>query len=82
MSTTSKDRAKLLAALVSIVGLVAAAVYQHTAAMGEIRQLQRDVGRIEIAVDQQGKKLDQVREAVWTLTARDRVARANTNGTP
>jgi hypothetical protein len=61
--------AKWIAMMVGVISLVAAGTYQHTRAVEQLAGIKGDVARIERAQAEQGRTLDSLKQAVWTLAA-------------
>ena len=66
--------AKWAAVAVASIGLVAAGTYQHTRAVEQLASIRTDVARIERAQAEQGRTLESLKQAVWTLAAAKGVA--------
>ncbi len=61
--------AKWAAVFLTLLGIVVAGTYQHTRAVGQLAAIKEDVARIERAQTEQGRTLESLKEAVWTLAA-------------
>ncbi len=61
--------AKWVAMMAGVISLVVAGTYQHTRAVEQLAGIKADVARIERAQAEQGRTLESLKQAVWTLTA-------------
>jgi hypothetical protein len=72
--------AKWIAMMVGLISLVAAGTYEHTRAVEQLAGIKGDVARIERAQSEQGRTLESLKQAVWTLAAARNVAIPSTGG--
>ncbi len=61
--------AKWVATMAGLISLVVAGTYQHTRAVEQLAGIKADVARIERAQVEQGRTLESLKRAVWTLAA-------------
>ena len=73
--------AKWVAMMAGVISLVVAGTYQHTRAVEQLAVIKADVARIERAQAEQGRTLESLKQAVWTLAASRGVTISSTGGT-
>jgi len=73
--------AKWVAMMAGVISLVVAGTYQHTRAVEQLAGIKADVARIERAQAEQGRTLESLKQAVWTLAASRGVTIPATGGT-
>ncbi|HNO80355.1 MAG TPA: hypothetical protein PKN33_20095 [Phycisphaerae bacterium] len=71
---------KWIAMMVGLISLVAAGTYEHTRAVEQLGGIKADVARIERAQAEQGRTLESLKRAVWTLAAARGVSIPSTGG--
>jgi len=80
MTRRTNGHLKWVAMTAGLISLVVAGTYQHTRAVEQLAGIKADVARIERAQAEQGRTLESLKQAVWTLAAARGVSLPATGG--